>query len=90
VEIEFTKNADLDIEFWKKSGQKSIQKKISNLLKDMKKNPYTGLGKPELLKYNLSGSWSREINKKNRLLYDVDETENKIIVHSLCGHYFDK
>ena len=90
MDIEFTKNADLDLEFWKKSGQKAIQKRISNLLMDMKKNPYKGLGNPKSLKHDLSGSWSREIDKKNRLLYDVDEANDKITIHSLCGHYFDK
>ena len=88
MEIEFTKNADLDVEFWKKSGKKAIQIRISKLLEDMKFNPYSGLGKPEPLKYNLSGSWSREIDKKNRIIYDVNE--DKIIVLSLLGHYFDK
>jgi toxin YoeB len=90
VEIIFLPKADLDIIVWKKSGQKSIQNRISKLLKDIKKNPFTGLGNPERLKHQLSGYWSREIDKKNRLIYKLLESENKIVVYSLRGHYFDK
>ena len=48
-------------------------------------NPYKGVGKPEALKYNLTGCWSRMINKEHLIVYEV--FENKIIVHSLKGHY---
>ena len=90
MEIIFLPKADSDLLFWKTSGQKKTQKKISELLKDMTKNPFEGLGKPERLKYQLSEYWSREINKKDRLIYKVLESENKIVVYSLRGHYFDK
>ncbi len=49
--------------FWKKSGNKAVQKKIQLLIEDIMKNPFEGIGKPEALKYNLQGTWSRKINE---------------------------
>ena len=49
--------------------------------------PSFGIGKPEKLKYDLSGKWSRRINSEHRLVYEIDENQNLIIVHSLKGHY---
>jgi toxin YoeB len=50
-------------------------------------NPSFGIGKPEKLKHDLSGKWSRRINTEHRLVYEIDEVQNLIIVHSLRGHY---
>jgi len=47
----------------------------------------SGLGKPEPLKHNLNGMWSRRISKEDRLVYEVDEENQLIIIHSLRGHY---
>ncbi len=47
MEIKFTKQAERDLEYWKKSGNKLIQKRISEILKDINKNPFEGIGKPE-------------------------------------------
>ena len=85
MEIEYTVKAQADREFWKNSGQIIIQKKISALIEDIKKTPFTGIGKPEELKHNLSGYWSRRITDKHRLVYKV--TEKKIYVASLKDHY---
>ncbi len=49
--------------------------------------PYSGIGKPEPLKHHLSGLWSRRINKEHRLVYEIIETDNVILIHSLKGHY---
>ncbi|PWH86234.1 Txe/YoeB family addiction module toxin [Brumimicrobium oceani] len=49
---------------------------------------YTGTGKPEQLKHELSGYWSRRINKEHRIVYEVFEEENKVVVLSLKGHYW--
>lgn len=85
MEIEFTKQAQLDLAHWKKSGNKVIQKKISDLLEDIQINPFEGIGKPEPLKHSLSGSWSRRINLEHRIVYEVI---NEIIyIQSLKGHY---
>ena len=86
-QIALSEIADMDIDYWKKSGQKNIQNKISQLLKDIQEHPYTGLGKPEALRYNLSGKYSRRINQEHRIVYEVDEIQQLVIIHSLKGHY---
>ena len=85
MEIEFTDTAKEHLGTWKRSGNKTIQKKIENLLKSIEKDPFKGLGKPELLKYNWAGFWSRRINEEHRLVYMVKN--EIIIVYSLKGHY---
>ena len=85
MELKFTPTAFSDRDFWKKSGQKQIVNKISSLLADIAEHPETGIGKPEALKYNLSGMWSREINKKNRIVYEIKE--DYVLIHSMKGHY---
>lgn len=87
MEIDFTDDAKSDLAFWIKSGNKSIQKKINELLLSIKETPYSGVGKPEALKHGLSGLWSRRINKEHRLIYEIDEVNNLILIHSLKGHY---
>ncbi|MCF8363317.1 MAG: Txe/YoeB family addiction module toxin [Prolixibacteraceae bacterium] len=88
MEVIYKEKALRDIKHWKKSGNLSVQRRISRLIDDIQLHPTTGLGKPEPLKYELSGLWSREIDKKNRLIYEV--CNNKIHVISMLGHYFDK
>lgn len=85
--IRFTETADEDVRYWKQSGQKIAMAKIQRLLVDMQQHPLTGLGKPEALRFDLSGKYSRRIDTKNRLVYDVDESSMIITVHSLRGHY---
>jgi toxin YoeB len=55
MEIIYSEEAQRDIEYWKKSGNKTIQKKIQQLLNVIKESPFEGIGKPEALRYNLSG-----------------------------------
>ena len=59
MEVIFSPRALEDLKYWKKSGNKFIQSKISKLIEAIKSNPFEGIGKPEPLKYNLSGAWSR-------------------------------
>ncbi|WP_396166291.1 Txe/YoeB family addiction module toxin [Flavobacterium sp.] len=87
MEIKLLEEADEDLLFWIKTGNKSIQKKINQLLTSIQATPYSGIGKPEALKHHLSGLWSRRINSEHRLVYEIDENQNLIIVHSLKGHY---
>jgi len=87
MEISYTPEAQKDLEFWKKSGNKTIIKKITVLIHAIDENPYDGIGKPEQLKHELSGYWSRRINKEHRIVYEVLAEENKVIVLSLKGHY---
>ena len=85
MEIVLYDQALEDLEFWKKSGQKVITKKITSLIEDIRNNPYSGLGKPEELKHELSGWWSRRINKEHRLIYRV--AEGQIHILSMRFHY---
>ncbi|MES2268322.1 MAG: Txe/YoeB family addiction module toxin [Bacteroidota bacterium] len=83
--VSFTKQADVDIDFFKRSGNKQIVKKIKELLQSIIDDPYKGIGQPEPLKHDLSGAWSRRINKEHRLVYEV---EGEIVyILSLKGHY---
>jgi len=66
---------------------KKMLKKINDLIKDIQKNAYKGIGKPEPLKYDLSGYWSRRIDREHRLVYQVDE--NEIRIYS-CRYHYDK
>ena len=85
MEIIFLPKADEDLDYWKKSGNKVILKKIAELTKSIIENPYSGIGKPEALKYNLAPKWSRRINKEHRYVYHIED--KKLYVYSLKGHY---
>lgn len=89
MEIIYSPQAINDLNYWKRSGNKVIQKRIETLLVSMMKTPFEGIGNPKPLKYELSGYWSRRINKEHRIVYQVLE-ENKVIileVQSLKDHY---
>ena len=66
---------------------KKILKRINHLIKDIGRNPFEGIGKPEPLKGNLSGFWSRRIDEEHRLVYVVED--NAILIISCRGHYED-
>ena len=68
MEVIFSPKAPDDLTYWKKSGNKIIRQKISLLIEAIQENPYEGIGKPEPLKHNLSGAWSRRINHEHRLV----------------------
>ena len=84
-QLNFTEKADEDIAFRKKTGNKVILKKLLTLLEVLVEYPFTGTGKPEPLKYNLSGMWSRRISREHRLIYEVEE--NTVFILSAKGHY---
>ena len=67
------------------SKDKKILRKINALIKDIQRNPYSGIGKPEPLVGNLSGWWSRRIDDKNRITYC--ERDDVVIIASCKGHY---
>jgi len=73
---------------WQAEDRKTL-KKINELIKDIQRNGYTGIGHPEPLKGNLSGFWSREIDEKNRLVYRVTDS-NDVEIIQCKGHYDDK
>jgi len=75
-----------DYEIWQQRDKKIINK-INKLLKDIERNGYKGIGKPEPLKHNLQGFWSREIDEKHRLVYRVER--GQIEIAQCMGHYDD-
>ena len=84
-QINFSQQSQNDIEYYKKTGNKVVLKKLFTLLTEISEHPFSGTGKPELLKYNLTGLWSRRINHEHRLVYEV--LEDQILIHSAKGHY---
>jgi len=87
MKFELSDKATEDIAYWRKSGQKKVLKKIRKLKNAILDNPYEGIGKPEQLKYELSGVWSRRITQEDRFVYEVVEDKELIIIYSLRGHY---
>ncbi len=73
-----------DYEYWQGQDKRTL-KRINQLIKDIKREPFTGIGKPEPLKENLTGFWSRRINETDRLVYIVDA--DKIIIIACRYHY---
>ena len=85
MEIEYTLQAKEDLGYWKKTNNIIVLKKIRKLLESIIETPFEGIGKPEPLKHNLSGCWSRRIDQEHRLVYEV--TKQLITVLSMKGHY---
>ncbi|PTN07796.1 Txe/YoeB family addiction module toxin [Mangrovibacterium marinum] len=90
MEVIFKIEALTDLKCWKQSGNKAAQRKIQTLLKEISRTPYVGGGQPEPLKYELTGYWSRRINKEHRIVYRVNEANDTVEIHSLRGYYLDK
>jgi len=85
MKLIFTKNAWEEYTSWLKEDRK-ILKRINTLINDIQRHPYDGLGKPEPLKYDLAGYWSRRIDREHRLVYRVEETNLHIIS---CKYHYD-
>ena len=83
--IEFSDDAKEDILFFQKAGDKTILTKIKMLILTIQESPFSGIGKPEPLKHQFSGLWSRRINREHRMIYKVDK--ELITILSLKGHY---
>jgi toxin YoeB len=86
TKITFSKNAWEDYVYWQTEDKKTL-KKINALIKDIQKTPYEGIGKPEPLKFDLAGYWSRRIDLEHRLVYQV---ENPDILIFACRFHYDK
>lgn len=87
MEIIFLPISKEHLDYFKKVNNPVILKKIRQLLDSILDTPYSGIGKPEPLKHNLTGLWSRRINLEHRLVYEIIESDNVILIHSLKGHY---
>ena len=84
MNITFTDDSWRDYEYWQ-SFDKKILKKINSFIKDIKRDPFNGIGKPEPLKHELAGCWSRRITNEHRLVYEV--TDYSIVIISCRYHY---
>lgn len=87
--IVLTEQAEKDLESLKKSEPATYRKAIS-LIEDISKTPTTGIGKPEPLKGDKVGLYSRRISKKHRLIYKIEKDKILVIILSAYGHYDDK
>lgn len=84
--IVFESSASVDFNDWIQLDKK-MYRKIVQLIKDIDRSPFEGLGKPEPLKYELTGFWSRRIDNEHRLVYQV--TEEEIVIVACKYHYHD-
>jgi len=82
--------AQKDLLAIKRSGDKASIKKVEQIIFELYDHPETGTGKPERLKFDLTGYWSRRINKKDRLIYFIEDTVITVTVVSALGHYNDR
>lgn len=89
-QIELTEDALKGIKQLRKGGEIQALKKLDSLLSELEEHPTTGTGKPEQLRGNLSGKWSRRITDKHRLIYEIYKDTIKVIVLNTYGHYGDK
>ena len=85
MKIVFVDESWEDYLYWQKTD-KRILKKINTLIKDISRNPFEGLGKPEALKYKYQGFWSRRIDSEHRLIYQVKDNEIRI---AKCRFHYD-
>jgi len=85
MKLVFTELSWEDYLFWQKNDKQKL-KRINEILKDISRNPYDGIGKPEPLKFNYAGFWSRRIDEEHRLIYRIDEDEIQI---AKCRFHYD-
>ncbi len=81
------KTAQKELQAHYKSGDKKLIKKIEQIFAELADHPESGIGKPEQLKYNLSGCWSRRINSEHRIVYEIFKDTVTVQVLSAMGHY---
>ena len=84
MKLIFSDNAWEDYLYWQNNDRKILQR-INRLIKDIKRNPFEGIGKPEPLKHALSGYWSRRINDEHRIVYKA--SSDAILIAQLRHHY---
>jgi toxin YoeB len=85
--IHFEIQADKDIKKILKSAKRSEIDKLKTIIDELENHPATGTGKPEQLRFELSGYWSRRLNKKDRIIYEINKEEAIVTVLSALEHY---
>ena len=88
--ITLSRQAHEDYLYFSRSGNQAVLEKIKSLLEDMAAHPYTGIGKPESLKYELAGKWSRRINSEHRIVYAVHDDVVEVYVLAMRFRYGKK
>jgi toxin YoeB len=88
--IEVSEEAKKHLVAHHKAGDKNTIKRIERIFEELSETPYSGFASPESIKGNLSGLWSRQINKKDRIVYQVLDEVVLVVVISTKGHYGDK
>ena len=78
--IEYSDEAVKELKEFKKSGNKPLLKKISAIIKELEKHPTSGTGKPEQLKHQFTGLWSRRINREHRIIYEIQNDIVKVFI----------
>ncbi|MBR1400268.1 MAG: Txe/YoeB family addiction module toxin [Prevotella sp.] len=87
MEIVLSPQAQEDQRYWKQTGNVRIMKRITSLLADIQQHPFRGIGKPEPLKGELHGLWSRRITDEHRLVYTIANGKIYVYVISMRFHY---
>lgn len=87
MEIIFAPAAQEDLLYWKRINNTAILRRIELLLADIAEHPFSGIGKPERLRFELAGKWSRRINSEHRIVYKVTEQGIEVLVLSMRYHY---
>ena len=84
MNVTFTPTALDDLRYWLKTDKRQAERVLA-LLEEIRRTPFEGIGKPEPLRFQLAGCWSRRIDREHRLIYLVEETE--IVVIACRYHY---
>jgi toxin YoeB len=84
MKLIFSENAWEDYLYWQNTDKKKL-KRVNNLIKDIQRNKYEGIGKPEPLKHSLFGYWSRRINSEHRIVYKIENSA--VLIAQLRYHY---
>lgn len=88
MQVLFAKNGFEDFLYWQANDPK-IFKKLIRLIKEIKRNPFKGIGNPEPLKQNLSGYWSRRITHEHRIVYKVEGSDgNQVLTIIQCRYHY--
>ena len=84
MKLIFSEHAWEDYLHWQKTDKKTLQR-INKLIKETKRDPFAGIGKPEPLKHSMTGYWSRRINEADRMVYKA--TDDALLIAQLRYHY---
>lgn len=82
--LRWTDDAWADYLYWQAQDRRTL-KRVNTLIRDMQRTPFEGIGKPEPLKWGLSGAWSRRIDSANRIIYTV--ADDRLCILSAKDHY---